>query len=179
MFPESLDARGRGAALNIQSFYRALTCCHSPPFSLPCLLQVIPLPILLTPAPGLQLARHHHFRSSSPRKLESVFSLTAAFPTAGMTSRHLRVIRVMKSEPVAILLFFFHFVESALRLGHIGDQVFGLALTNLIQNRYPHLRVGPASVRQYSVIHPLVLSHVGNIQKVRDYVKHKPVLAEM
>jgi dsRNA-specific ribonuclease len=88
------------------------------------------------------------------------------------------VIRVMKSELVAILLFF-HFVKSASRLGHIGDQVFGLALTNLIQDRYPHLRVGPASVRRYSVIHPLVLSNVGNIQKVRDYVKHKPVLAEM
>jgi hypothetical protein len=40
-----------------------------------------------------------------------------------------------------------------MRLGHIGDQVFGLAVTNLIQDLYPHLRVGPASVRQYSTIH--------------------------
>ena len=34
----------------------------------------------------------------------------------------------------------------------IGDQVFALAITDLIQDLYPHLRVGPASVRQSAVI---------------------------
>jgi dsRNA-specific ribonuclease len=38
------------------------------------------------------------------------------------------------------------------RLGQIGDQVFALAITDLIQDLYPHLRVGPASVRQSAVI---------------------------
>ncbi|KAI0246929.1 ribonuclease III domain-containing protein [Lactifluus subvellereus] len=46
------------------------------------------------------------------------------------------------------------------RLGHIGDQVFGLAVTDLIQTLYPSLRVGPSS-------------------KVRDYVKCKGALAEV
>jgi len=40
-----------------------------------------------------------------------------------------------------------------MRLGRIGDQVFGLAVTDLIRDLYPHLRVGPASVRLYSIIH--------------------------
>jgi hypothetical protein len=35
-----------------------------------------------------------------------------------------------------------------MRLGQIGDQVFGLAITDLIQDLYPYLRVGPASVCQ-------------------------------
>ena len=39
-----------------------------------------------------------------------------------------------------------------MRLGQIGDQVFSLAVTDLIQDLYPHLRVGPASVRQCAVI---------------------------
>lgn len=39
-----------------------------------------------------------------------------------------------------------------MRLGHIGDQVFALAITDLIQELHPHLRVGPASVRQSAVI---------------------------
>ncbi|KAH9979703.1 ribonuclease III domain-containing protein [Russula compacta] len=45
-------------------------------------------------------------------------------------------------------------------LAHIGDQVFGLAITDLIQGLYPHLQVGPAS-------------------KVRDYIKRKCVLAQI
>jgi len=44
--------------------------------------------------------------------------------------------------------------------GHIGDQVFALAVTDLIQQLYPHLRVGPAS-------------------KVRDRIKRKDMLAEI
>src|SRR5258708_1465563 len=42
--------------------------------------------------------------------------------------------------------------EVSVRLGHIGDQVFALVITDLIQGLYPHLRVGPASVRQSPVI---------------------------
>jgi len=45
-------------------------------------------------------------------------------------------------------------------LGHIGDQAFALAMTDLIRVRYPYLRVGPAS-------------------KLRDEVKRKGVLAEI
>jgi hypothetical protein len=39
-----------------------------------------------------------------------------------------------------------------MRLGQIGGQVFGLVVTDLIQDLYPYLRVGPASVRQCVVI---------------------------
>ncbi|KAI9447319.1 ribonuclease III domain-containing protein [Russula earlei] len=45
-------------------------------------------------------------------------------------------------------------------LAHIGDQVFGLALTDLIQRLYPQLQVGPAT-------------------KMRDCVLRKSVLAEI
>jgi dsRNA-specific ribonuclease len=38
-----------------------------------------------------------------------------------------------------------------MRLAQIGDQVFGLVVTDLIQNLYPYLRVGRASVRQCAV----------------------------
>ncbi|KAF8495966.1 ribonuclease III domain-containing protein [Russula emetica] len=44
--------------------------------------------------------------------------------------------------------------------GQIGDQVFALAITDLIQDLYPHLRVGPAS-------------------KVRDHIKRKSLIAEI
>jgi hypothetical protein len=37
-------------------------------------------------------------------------------------------------------------------LGQIGVFVFGLVVTDLIQDLYPHLRVGYASVRQCAVI---------------------------
>jgi dsRNA-specific ribonuclease len=39
-----------------------------------------------------------------------------------------------------------------MRLAQIGDQVFGLVATDLIQDLYPHLRVGRASVRQCALI---------------------------
>jgi hypothetical protein len=57
----------------------------------------------------------------------------------------------MKSEPVTILLglladVFFN------RFAQIGDQVLALAVTDLIQQLYPHLRVGSASVRRCAVI---------------------------
>jgi len=43
---------------------------------------------------------------------------------------------------------------------HLGDQVFALAVTDAIQERYPYLRVGPAS-------------------KVRDRIKRRGLLAEI
>lgn len=39
-----------------------------------------------------------------------------------------------------------------MRLAQIGDQAFGLVVTDLIQDLYPHLRVGRASVRQCALI---------------------------
>ena len=33
------------------------------------------------------------------------------------------------------------------RLEHVGDQVLGLIVTDLLQSEYPHLRVGPSTVR--------------------------------
>lgn len=67
-----------------------------------------------------------------------------------------------------------------MRLGHIGDQVFALAITDLIQELHPHLRVGPASVRQSAVIrNGSHITHILAIQKVRDHIKRKSVIAEM
>jgi dsRNA-specific ribonuclease len=57
----------------------------------------------------------------------------------------------MKSKPVAIPLDYV--AEVSMRLAHIGDQVFGLVVTDLIQNLYPYLRVGRASVRHRAVLH--------------------------
>ena len=69
-----------------------------------------------------------------------------------MTSRHLKAIRasITRSKPVAIPLDYL--AEVTMRLGQIGGQVFGLVVTDLIQDLYPYLRVGPASVRQCVVI---------------------------
>ena len=68
-----------------------------------------------------------------------------------MTSRHLKVIQapIMKSKPVAIPPEYV--AEASIRLAQIGDQIFGLVVTDLIQNLYPYLRVGRASVRQFVV----------------------------
>jgi hypothetical protein len=38
------------------------------------------------------------------------------------------------------------------RWAHIGDQVVSLAVTDLIQDLHPRLRVGPTSVRRYIVL---------------------------
>jgi hypothetical protein len=43
----------------------------------------------------------------------------------------------------------------------MGDQVFAWAVTDLIQQLYPRLRVGPASVRRCAVI-PLSLGQVSH-----------------
>ncbi len=40
---------------------------------------------------------------------------------------------------------------------HIGDQVFGLAMTDLIQGCFPRLRVGPTSVRLIGLLLTLAL----------------------
>jgi dsRNA-specific ribonuclease len=48
-----------------------------------------------------------------------------------------------------------------MRFGLIGDQVFGLAVTDLIQQLYPNLRVGPASVSRCVVV-PLSLGQVSH-----------------
>ena len=65
-----------------------------------------------------------------------------------MTSRRHKVIPapITKSESPLIIPFNYS-AEVSERLGMIGDQVFALAITDLIQDLYPHLRVGPASVR--------------------------------
>ena len=69
-----------------------------------------------------------------------------------MYSRHLKANRVQitKSKLVAILLGYL--AEVCMRLAQIGDQAFGLVVTDLIQNLYPYLRVGRASVRQCTLI---------------------------
>ena len=68
-----------------------------------------------------------------------------------MASRHLKVIQapIMKSKPIVILL---NYLAKVFRLAQIGDQAFGLAVTDLIQDLYPYLRVGPAAVRQWAII---------------------------
>jgi len=65
-----------------------------------------------------------------------------------------------------------------MRLGHIGDQAFGLAITDLIQALYPHLHVGPASVRTVLSL-ARVWSLIVTIQQLRDEIKRKDVIAKM
>ncbi len=48
-----------------------------------------------------------------------------------------------------------------MRFGHLGDQVFALAVTDAIQELHPHLRVGPASVSRCAVF-PLSSSGVSH-----------------
>jgi hypothetical protein len=64
-----------------------------------------------------------------------------------------------------------------MRFGHIGEQVFALAVTDLIQELYPLLRVGPASVGLASSFSSQSLTIT--VQKMRDYIKRKESLAEM
>jgi hypothetical protein len=133
------------------------TSQHSRPFSLPCLPQDAPRPAPPLLVQASQSTYCHRFRRFSPNQSGSAFSPTAACPTTGMISRRPRTIRavIMKSESrryyqcttLVILL------NGSIRLGHLGDQVFGFAITNLIQDLYPRLRVGPASVCQYGIIH--------------------------
>ncbi len=56
-----------------------------------------------------------------------------------------------------------------MRLGQIGDQVFALAITDLIQDRYPYLRVGSASVRQCAVFALDLISHGSYPESQRSY----------
>jgi hypothetical protein len=66
-----------------------------------------------------------------------------------MTSKRHKVIPapITKSESPLTMIPLNYSAEVSVRLGMIGDQVFALAITDLIQDLYPHLRVGPASVR--------------------------------
>lgn len=64
----------------------------------------------------------------------------------------------MKSKPCRYCLLNC-FDNIFVRLGHVGDQAFGLAITDLIQELYPHLRVGPASVRTVLIARQGLVSH--------------------
>ena len=64
-----------------------------------------------------------------------------------------------------------------MRYGHIGDQVFALAVTDSIQELYPLLRVGPASVGLAPPFSSLSL--MITVKKMRDSIKRKESLAEM
>lgn len=61
----------------------------------------------------------------------------------------------------------------------IGDQVFALAITDLIRDLYPYLRVGPASVRQSAVICDRSHLTLHLSQRVRDHIKRNNFIAEM
>ena len=66
------------------------------------------------------------------------------------------------------------------RLINIGDQVFGLVVTDLIRDSYPNLSVGPSSVRS---VRPAFLPFKSNhliaiLQKVRDRLKYHGKLAK-
>lgn len=127
-------------------FYSASPPVHFPP-SLPC-PQNTPLSILPQHSTAFQSEYCRPFRKFDLSRFGSAFSPTAAWlGRTSMASRHLRVIRapIMKSKPVAIPLCYV--VDISMRLAQIGDQAFGLAVTDLIQDLYPYLRVGPASVR--------------------------------
>jgi len=96
-----------------------------------------------------------------------------------MTFRRLRTIRAPTTKSELVSIGSDRFADVLVRLGHIGDQVFGLAVTDLIQRLYPYLRVGPTSVRRLAVVRIKSFNLIVTIQKVRDCVKCKTVLAEM
>ena len=120
-------------------------CTFLPSFPCP---QSTPLSILPQDCPAFRSEYCHPFRKFDLSRFGSAFLPTAAWLVrTSMASRHLRVIRapIMKSKPVAITLRYL--ADVCMRLAQIGDQAFGLAVTDLIQDLYPYLRVGPASVR--------------------------------
>jgi len=96
-----------------------------------------------------------------------------------MNSRRLKTIQyvIMKGGSTFPLLYYSTDVSA--RLAHIGDQVFGLAVTDIIQSRCPHLQVGPTSVCSSVVVHLVFKCSPKAIQKVRDRVKCGDTLAEM
>jgi hypothetical protein len=51
------------------------------------------------------------------------------------------------NEEWALLSYFVFSAETSIRLVNLGDQVLGLAITDLIRDQYPYLCVGPSSVR--------------------------------
>ena len=124
-----------------------------PPSPSPCPPRNAPLPILPPHTPALRPENYHPFRKFGLGGFGSASSPTAAWPgRTGTTFKRHKVIPapITKSEPLAIQ--FKDSAEVPVRLGQIGDQVFALAITDLIQKLYPHLRVGYASVRQMPVI---------------------------
>jgi len=97
-----------------------------------------------------------------------------------MTFKRLRTIRAPITKSDLVSIGSDRLAEVLVRLGHIGDQVIGLTITDLIQSLYPYLRVGPASVRRLAVVRIKSFIFIVTIQKVRDHVKRKTtVLAEM
>ena len=151
IFPEGLNVRGSDTAQHPKPFLFCLSACIFPPF-LPCPPST-PLSILHQHSPAFQSEYCRPFRKFDLSRFGSAFSPTAAWlGRTGIASRHLRVIRapIMKSKPIAIPLGYL--ADVSMRLAQIGDQAFGLAVTDLIQDLYPYLRVGPASVRQCALI---------------------------
>jgi len=123
---------------------------HHQPVSSPCLLYGTPLTIHLPQFPALQLGIQncHPFRKFNQSDSRSEF-LCVAWATRIHSKRLMRAL-ITKSKPLDIL--FCSLADISIRLGHIGDQAFALVMTDLIQDRYPYLRVGPASVRLCAVI---------------------------
>jgi hypothetical protein len=154
-FFQKVGMHEAAARHNIPTPFIPLPCLYFPPSSLSllCLPQNTPPPTLPLHFLALQPEHFPPFRKFGLGRLGSSFLPTAAWlGRTSTTSRHLKVIRapITKSKPVAIP--FEYLAEVAMRLGQIGDQVFSLAVTDLIQDLYPHLRVGYASVRQCVVI---------------------------
>lgn len=121
------------------------------PPSLPC-PQSTPLSIFPQHSLASQWEYCHPFPKFDLSRFGSAFSPTVVWlGRTGMASRHLKVIRAptMKSKLIAVLL---GYLAKVFRLAQIGDQAFGLTVTDLIQDLYPYLRVGPAAVRQWAPI---------------------------
>ena len=90
-----------------------------------------------------------------------------------MNSRHLKANqRITKSKSLLHMLLYY-LAEASMRLAQIGDQAFGLTVTDLIQNLYPYLRVGRAAVRQ-CVSSALGLSHGDYLESERSHKAQKP-----
>jgi len=62
-----------------------------------------------------------------------------------------------KSKPDAIPPVLL--ADVSIRLGYIADQAFGSVITDIIEALCPHLRVGPASVRQCTIMRQGLVSH--------------------
>ena len=137
------------------------------------------------PNPGLTLDRvvSHSSRRSIHRRSRSAFSRTVVSPLARPTSLRIRrriQVPIMSSQSIRLTnphvpLVKHRFLPSlpfpslpptspASRLGsferleHVGDQVLGLIATDLLQSQFPHLRVGPSTVRMLQRLISLPIS---------------------